>query len=105
MSPEDTARPQPPDDLITCKVAARLLDVHVATIYRWVSEGKLPSYVRGGCRRLVSRAELMGLIRRDDRRPPPPPPPVAFGQAQRERQARERETRRVLGAAGFAGYG
>ena len=97
----DTPRPpQPPDDLITPKTAARIMDTHISTIYRWISEGRLKSYLRAGCRRLISKAELMGLIRADDTKAKPPAP-IRFGTEQRAQQARQRHAREVLRAAGF----
>lgn len=33
-----------PDQLLTASQAARLLDVHISTIRRWIGKGKLPAY-------------------------------------------------------------
>ena len=88
--------PRVPADLLSPKAAARLLDIHISTLYRWVLTGRLKSYWRGGCRRLISRADLLALIR-----PAEAPRPVAFGAQERERLARQRHAQEVLRQAGF----
>ncbi len=51
-----------PDDLISPRAAARLLSCHVATIHRWIGRGKLRAWTRGENRRLLSRADVLGLL-------------------------------------------
>lgn len=51
-----------PDDLITPKAAAKLVNVHISSVYRWVLSGKLKGYRRAGSRYLVSRADVLGMI-------------------------------------------
>jgi excisionase family DNA binding protein len=57
-----------PDDLITPTEAAQLLHVHLATVYRWIDQGRLPTWRVGGCvghrgRRRVRRSDVLALIR------------------------------------------
>ncbi len=51
-----------PTDLITPKAAARLLHAHVASVYRWITQGKLRSWKRAGTRHLVNRADVLALL-------------------------------------------
>lgn len=51
-----------PDDLITPKEAARLLRCHLASVYRWIGEGKLAAWKRLGHRILVSHAAVERLL-------------------------------------------
>jgi excisionase family DNA binding protein len=50
-----------PNDLIDAKAGARLVGVHVSTIYRWVLTGRLRGY-RVGSRYRVSRAAVLGMV-------------------------------------------
>lgn len=67
-----------PDDLIPVADAARLLGVHSACLYRWMSSGKLRYWVFGGRdgrggRRRVSKADALGMIQVGNPKPPPCP--------------------------------
>jgi hypothetical protein len=50
-----------PNDLISATKAAKLCDVHIATIYRWAFAGRVRSWKRTN-RLYLSRAELQGLF-------------------------------------------
>lgn len=85
-----------PDDLITVKEAARLVhNTHTATIRRWVLNGKLQGYTLAGTRWLVSRADVLALIQ-----PLTKPRKAPAIESPRQRGRRERDTDRVLRAAG-----
>jgi excisionase family DNA binding protein len=58
-----------PGDLRTPKQLAKLLDVSVSTIRRWIRDGTLTGYRLGG-RWRASQAEALALYRRagEDRR-------------------------------------
>ncbi len=85
------------DALVTPAKAARLLQVHPATLYRWILTGKLPAWKRGS-RMLVKRADLDGLLERVV--------PLAerprLVQSTRERRANDRKTMDILKRAGIA---
>lgn len=49
-----------PKDLRTPKKLAKLLDVHVSTVRRWIREGRLRGYRIGG-RHRASEADAMAL--------------------------------------------
>jgi excisionase family DNA binding protein len=50
------------DDTVTAPECARLLGVHLTTVYRWVRTGVMPAR-RVGLRRLViRRADLAAMI-------------------------------------------
>ena len=38
--------------LLTVKQVAQILDVHPATIYRWIAEGALPAFSKGRVTRI-----------------------------------------------------
>jgi excisionase family DNA binding protein len=84
------------DVLMTTNQAAKLLRVHLATVYRWVLSGKLPAWKRGG-RLVVRRADLDGLLTpvvplRERPRP---------GPSAKEQRAADAWTERVLREAGI----
>jgi excisionase family DNA binding protein len=81
-----------PNDLISPKTAARLLSVHVATIYRLVSEGKLPALRRAGTRLLVRRVDVEALLT-----PVVPAVPVPSAHALRREQIEAEEALRAAG--------
>lgn len=67
-----------PGDLLSLTAAAKLLPgrepgkhLHVATLWRWTTEGKLPAWRIGGCV-YVSRADVLGLARPVQGRKPQP---------------------------------
>jgi excisionase family DNA binding protein len=83
-----------PDDLIPPRVAAGILPrtsegnkVSLRSIYRWIRDGKLPSW-RIGRRYFVSKSDVLGLVRPV---PVKPVPAVARheGHAEAMRQLRE----------------
>ena len=82
----------PPDDLIAAKEAAKLLAVSIGTLRRWIAQGTLPAFRIGG-RVRVSRADAQAMVQR-----------VETGgeriETRREKEARDRETDRILRAAG-----
>ncbi len=53
-----------PDDLMRPGAAAHLLGVHLATLYRYLDDGRLPFWWVGSRQRRVSRADVMALARR-----------------------------------------
>jgi excisionase family DNA binding protein len=64
-----------PSDLISIKEAARLVkNTHVNTIRRWIHKGKLQAYKLTGERFLVSRADVLNLIRPHVEHKPELPP-------------------------------
>jgi excisionase family DNA binding protein len=69
-----------PDDLITPKEVARLLKVHVSTVYRWCLSGRLPSYRRAGCRFLIRLADVRSLLQPVQPSPVCPAEPLLGGQ-------------------------
>lgn len=60
---ERRSPPVLPADLITLKTAAKILNVHRGTVYRWVLEGRLRAYRIAGCRYMVSRPDLEAAVR------------------------------------------
>ncbi|MBF6329779.1 helix-turn-helix domain-containing protein [Nocardia transvalensis] len=50
-------------DLIRLSEGAELVDVHVRTLRRWISQGKLTGYRLVSNQIRINRAELLGLIR------------------------------------------
>jgi excisionase family DNA binding protein len=50
-----------PTDLISVCRAARLANVHISTIYRWVDIGKITGYRKPGKGIVVSRLEIESL--------------------------------------------
>jgi excisionase family DNA binding protein len=65
-----------PTDLITPSQAARLVDVHVSAVFRWIKSGNLPAWRKGGCRYWVSKADVERMMQ--PVRVPPPQPPWAW---------------------------
>jgi excisionase family DNA binding protein len=59
-----------PSDLIVPRQAARLVDVHVSAIYRWLRSGKLAGYTKAGSRYWVSRADVERMLQPVRPRPP-----------------------------------
>lgn len=51
-----------PGDLVTPREAARILRVHISTVYRWVLHGQLRGWKRAGWRYLVSRKDVEGMV-------------------------------------------
>lgn len=80
-----------PNDLIDTTEASKLASVSKATIRRWCSEGKLPSWRVGG-RWRVSRADVIGCVAVYV--------PVAGVMSVAERRRREREVDAGLRASG-----
>ena len=54
-----------PNDLMRPREAAKLLGVHLATLYRWMDVGKLPFFRLGGYQRRVSRRDAAAMIQRE----------------------------------------
>lgn len=50
------------DQYLTPKQVAGKMQVHLATVHRWIATGKLRAYRRVGGRLLVREADLEGLI-------------------------------------------
>jgi excisionase family DNA binding protein len=59
---DNTSPHEVPCDLITPKEAAKLVKVHLATLYRFLADGRLPCWTRAGTRKFVSRAAVLGLF-------------------------------------------
>jgi len=59
-----------PDDLITPLQAAQLLGVHLATIYRYILDGRLPAWRLAGTRFKLSRVQVLGLLQPAGNSPP-----------------------------------
>ena len=57
-----------PPDLIRPGAAAKLLGIHLATLYRWMEDGDLPFYRLGPKQRRVSRRDVEAMVR-PERRP------------------------------------
>jgi excisionase family DNA binding protein len=89
----------PPEDLITPRQAAKLLHCHIATVYRYVLQGKLPCWRRAQCHHLVSRRDVLALFE------PVVVERVALPPTKRAVEARRRHTNEVLRRAGFKGFG
>lgn len=51
-----------PDDLIRPSRAARILDCHVNTVYRWVLTGKLPGWRTPGGGYLVRESDVRACL-------------------------------------------
>jgi excisionase family DNA binding protein len=51
-----------PTDLIRPSQAAKLLNLDIGTIYRWINSGKLPAWKRGGSHYVVSRADVAACL-------------------------------------------
>ena len=95
--------PELPSDLIPVNEAIRLLPgqkpgrtPHIASLYRWVQEGRLRGWKVAG-RLVVSRAEVLGLIRPVV--PRRPKPGCAAVEATRRQQ--DAETDRILARFGL----
>lgn len=56
-------RNEHPTKLVSVHEAAEMLGLSFWTLYKWASEGRLPSY-KIGRRRLVSMCDLQDIIRR-----------------------------------------
>jgi excisionase family DNA binding protein len=54
-----------PEDLIDVSGGARMIFVTKKTIANWLSAGKLTRYKVNGGRVLISKRELLGLIRKE----------------------------------------
>jgi excisionase family DNA binding protein len=69
-----------PEDLLTPAQVARLLKVHISTVYRWCLSGRLPSYRRAGSRFLICRADVRALLEPVRPSPTSPREPMLAGQ-------------------------
>jgi excisionase family DNA binding protein len=83
--PRLAAAPEPPgdglpDDLITPNQVARLLKVHISTVYRWCLSGRLPSYRRAGWRFLIRRSDVRTILEPVRPSPSCPAEPVLGGE-------------------------
>lgn len=61
-NPHYEPTPGMPTDLITPKAAAKIVKSHVATIHRWLRQGKLKGYRLAGFRFLISEAEVRACL-------------------------------------------
>lgn len=59
-----------PSDLMRPGDAAKLLGIHVGTLYRWFEAGKLPYYRFAGYERRVSRRDLVAMVQLEQAEPP-----------------------------------
>ena len=59
-----TPLPRLPGDLITPKQAAKILQCHPVTVYRYIHLGMLPAYRRGRMRFFVSQADIAAFVHR-----------------------------------------
>src|SRR5919199_4966437 len=50
------------EEYVTMAEAARLLQVHISTIRRWIDSGELPAHRVGQRRVIIKRADLTKLI-------------------------------------------
>ena len=55
------------EDYVTVPEAAKLLQVHISTIRRWIDSGDLPAHRVGQRRIIVKRGDLANLIIVDPR--------------------------------------
>jgi excisionase family DNA binding protein len=88
-----------PNDLIKPGEAARLLDMHCASIYRMIQAGKLRAWRKASCHLLVSKADVLNLIQ-----PVRPVAPIPHETPSREAKAkaqRDAFTDRILRNAGL----
>jgi hypothetical protein len=51
-----------PTDLVSASKAAKLCDVHVSSVYRWILAGKLPAWKRANGRVFVRMVDLRALF-------------------------------------------
>ncbi len=51
-----------PQDLVTPKQAARMLNRHTSAVYRWVQSGRLRAFQCAGQRLLISMADLAKVL-------------------------------------------
>jgi excisionase family DNA binding protein len=51
-----------PEDLVSPREAAKILKLHLASVYRMIADGRLPAWRRGGMRFFVSRAAVLGVF-------------------------------------------
>lgn len=86
-----------PTDLIRPGAAAKLLGVHLATLYRWMEEGALPFYLVGPAQRRLSRRDVEAMVR-PERRP-------LKNRRPRQVASWEREAQRRRTQAGLARFG
>ena len=59
---DTSKRSDVPDDLISPREASQVLGVHLASIYRFIEDGRLPAWRRAGTRWRVSKAAVLGLL-------------------------------------------
>jgi len=96
LGPDEPVADLVPSDLIRPNQAAKLLSMHLATIYRWMDEGRL-AYWRVGRQKRVSRADVLAMAKRGmPRRPDVRPPETAEAVA-----ARRAESKQTLERFGF----
>ncbi len=88
-----------PDDLIELPDAARLIGVSYQTAHRWIKTGQLPGYRVGG-RYRVSKRDALDLIQPFDANAHQGELAASRPLSRRELAERDRETDRVLRAAG-----
>jgi hypothetical protein len=65
MTTSMKGKPLDPEDLIDIPGGAKLVFVSKKTIANWLSQGILTRYKVLGGRTLVSKTELLGLIRKE----------------------------------------
>ena len=77
-----------PPDLIRPGKAARMLGLHITTIYRWILKGRLPAYGVGPQVR-VSVADVVAQVKRREARNGVPLPVAKHEYEERQRIALE----------------
>ena len=50
--------------MVRTHVAAKRLDVHIETLYRWMREGRIDYFQPGRRRRLIPESEIQRLLTR-----------------------------------------
>src|SRR5262245_39127297 len=85
-SPSGDASKMLLEDPITPRCAARLLHVHISTIYRYILSGRLRAWRRVSLRYVVSRKQVLALLEPVD---PKEGIPATVRQAEEDRAAED----------------
>lgn len=91
-----------PSDLIRPGQAAKLLGLHMATVYRMMDDGRLPFYRPAARQRRVRRADVEAMLRPVEREGRPVKPVTI--PARVEEAARAKRTMEILRARGLDKY-
>jgi excisionase family DNA binding protein len=98
--PDPTAADVLPPDGITPTQATKLLQCHLATVYRLMDDGTLPYWTVGKRRRRISEADVRALIKPGQPKRPRPMVPIQVSKWQLDLQ--RKRTQEILKRHGLA---